>query len=43
MKSQYAELIGQRTMALREENIDCTDNEMLVRITHCGLGARHES
>jgi threonine dehydrogenase-like Zn-dependent dehydrogenase len=37
LKSQYAELIGPRKMALREENIDCTDNEMLVRITHCGL------
>jgi len=37
MKSHYAELVGPRTMALKEEDIDCGDNDMLVRVTHCGL------
>ena len=37
MKSRYAELVGPRTMALKEEDIDCGDNDMLVRVTHCGL------
>ncbi len=37
MKTQYAELIGPRQVALKEEDIDCADNEMLVRVTHCGL------
>lgn len=35
--SRYAELIEIRKVVLREERLDCTENEMLVRITHCGL------
>jgi len=37
VKSQYAELVGPRTMALKEEEISFGDAEILVRITHCGL------
>jgi threonine dehydrogenase-like Zn-dependent dehydrogenase len=37
VKSLYAELVGPRKVALKEEEIRCGDEEMLVRITHCGL------
>jgi threonine dehydrogenase-like Zn-dependent dehydrogenase len=35
--SRYAELVETRKVVLKEEQIDCTENDMLVRITHCGL------
>jgi threonine dehydrogenase-like Zn-dependent dehydrogenase len=37
VKSLYAELVGPRKVALKEEEVDFSDNEMLVRVTHCGL------
>ncbi|MGA2765006.1 MAG: zinc-binding dehydrogenase [Spirochaetia bacterium] len=35
--SRYAELVAQRQMALKDEKLECGRDEMLVRITHCGL------
>lgn len=35
--SRYAELVAVRTLVLKEEKLECGDDQMLVRITHCGL------
>ncbi len=37
MTSRYAEMVDARRVALKEEQITWTEEEMLVRITHCGL------
>ena len=35
--SRYAELVDVGKMEIHEEHIDITDDQVLIRITHCGL------
>ena len=35
--SRYAELVETGSMAIKEEHLECSDDHVLIRITHCGL------
>ena len=35
--SRYAELVEVGKMELKEEQLDVTENQVLIRVTHCGL------
>jgi len=35
--SRYAELIETGKIVIKEERLECPDNQVLIRITHCGL------
>lgn len=37
VRSRYAELVEVGKMEIREEQIDITEDQVLIRITHCGL------
>ncbi|MCP4398224.1 MAG: zinc-binding dehydrogenase [bacterium] len=37
VKSRYAELVEVGKMEIQEEKLDITENQVLIRITHCGL------
>jgi threonine dehydrogenase-like Zn-dependent dehydrogenase len=35
--SRYAELVEVGKLEIKEEKLDCNDNQVLIRVTHCGL------